>query len=78
MKRGFAKHLAFVDKRLATNDYLAGPALTAADMMIHFWLTTGTAFAKLDLEPYPNIQAWLKRISERPAFQRAMQKAGNT
>lgn len=39
-----------------------------------FGLTTMRAFAPRDLTPYPNIRAYLKRIGERPAYQRAMQK----
>jgi glutathione S-transferase len=31
-------------------------------------------FTPLDLTPYPNIRAYLKRIGGRPAYQRAMNK----
>ena len=39
-----------------------------------FPLTTMRVFAPRDLTPYPNIRAYLKRIGDRPAFQRASKK----
>ena len=39
-----------------------------------FPLTTMRVFVPRDLSPYPNIRAYLQRIGERPAYQRAMKK----
>jgi glutathione S-transferase len=39
-----------------------------------FPLTTMRAFAPMDLTPYPNIRAYLKRVGQRPAYKRAMAK----
>jgi glutathione S-transferase len=39
-----------------------------------FSLTTMRLFQPVDLAPYPNIRAYLKRIGERPAYRRAMIK----
>ncbi|MEO5598106.1 MAG: glutathione S-transferase [Novosphingobium sp.] len=64
-----------IEARLNEVPYFAGDALTAADILMVFPLTTMRAFAPRDLTPYPNIRAYLQRISERPAFQRAMEKA---
>ncbi len=55
-------------------DYFAGNEFTAADMMMLFPLTTMRVFTPFDLTPYPNIRAYLKRIGERPSYQRAMNK----
>jgi glutathione S-transferase len=63
-----------VEKRLGTVDYFAGSEFTAADIMMLFPLTTMRVFTPLDLTPYPNIRAYLKRIGGRPAYQRAMNK----
>jgi glutathione S-transferase len=63
------------DDRLAEVPYLAGEMFTAADIMIGFTLTTMRYFLPMDLGPYPNIRAYLKRISERPAYAAAMRKA---
>jgi len=35
---------------------------------------TSTRFLPFDLSPYPNIRAYLKRIGDRPAYRRAMEK----
>ena len=66
--------LALVDARLRDAEFLAGPEFTAADIMIVFSLTTMRIFLPIDLAPYGHIQAYLRRIGERPAYRRAMQK----
>ena len=63
-----------VETRLGEAPYLAGEAFTAADIMTVFSLTTMRYFQPVDLTPYPNIRAYLARIGERPAYQRAMAK----
>lgn len=63
-----------VETRLANVAFLAGSELTAADIMIVFSLTTMRIFLPLDLAPYPHILAYLRRIGDRPAYQRAMHK----
>lgn len=64
-----------LETRLATVPWLAGDAFTAADLLSIFPLTTMRVFAPRDISPYPNIRAYLQRIGQRPAFQRAMRKA---
>src|SRR4029077_14754269 len=54
--------LGLVEARLGQADYLAGSALTTADIMIVFTLTTMRLFLPLDTAPYPNIRAYLQRI----------------
>ena len=66
--------LGLVDARLGSALYLAGDALTAADIMIVFSLTTMRIFLPLDLAPYRHIRAYLSRIGKREAYQRAMHK----
>jgi glutathione S-transferase len=66
--------LGLVEARLGATPYLAGAEFTAADIMSVFSLTTMRLFQALDLAPYPNIRAYLQRIGERPAYQRAMAK----
>jgi len=63
-----------VEKRLGEAPYFAGDAFTAADIIMLFPLTTMRAFVQKDLAAYPNIRAYLKRIGERPAYRRAMEK----
>ena len=66
--------LEFMNRRLGEADYLAGDALTAADIMIVFSLTTMRSFTAYDLKPYSNILGYLRRIGARDAYQRAMRK----
>lgn len=68
------KAFALVEKRLGEADYFAGAELTAADIMMVFPLTTMRMFMPRDLSGFPNIQAYLKRIGQRPAYRRAMEK----
>ena len=63
-----------VEERLGQAAYFAGPELTAADIMMLFPLTTMRSFAKRDIGSLPNLRAYLARIGERPAYQRAMAK----
>lgn len=66
--RGFA----LTETRLGQTPWIAGNEFTTADIMMAFPFTTSRVFTKATLEDYPNIRAWLQRIGERPAFQRAM------
>lgn len=71
------RHLRMIDARLATNDWLAGRLFTAADIMCHFPFGTMSKFAPLDISEYPAIRNWLRRVSARPTYQRAMKAAGH-
>ena len=66
--------LGMVDARLADASYLAGSEFTAADIMTVFSLTTMRTFVPVDLGPYPNVLAYLRRIGGREGYRRAMQK----
>ena len=66
--------LGHMNKRLESNDYLAGSEFTAADVMTVWCFTTMRKFEAIDLEEYPAIHAWLKRATDRPAYRAAMKK----
>jgi glutathione S-transferase len=65
---------AQIEARLGEADYFGGAQLTTADIMMVFQLTTSRAFNGMSIEGMPNLQAYLKRIGARPAYQRAMAK----
>ena len=69
-----AKSWAIVERRLGEADYFGGRRLTTADIMMGFQLTTSRAMSGMGIEGMPNLQAYLQRIGERPAYQRAMAK----
>jgi glutathione S-transferase len=68
--------LAFVDAELAGRTWFAGEEFTAADVMMVFPFTTMRRYLDYDITRYANIAAYLERIEARPAFRRAMARAG--
>jgi glutathione S-transferase len=67
--------LSMVETRLGeTGAYLAGNDITAADIMAVCTLTTMRGFnpVEFDTEKHKHILAYLKRIGDRPAYQKAM------
>ena len=70
------EHFAFLDRELASREWFAGDHLTAADMMMSFPLEAARSRANLD-DRYPNVQAWLKKCHERPAYQAALARGGD-
>ncbi len=57
-----------LEQHLANHLYLAGEVFTIADISAYPW-----AFSMdLDLQRFPHIHRWLKRIEQRPAVQRGM------
>ena len=70
-----AKGWQLAEARLGEAPFFGGSDLTTADIMMGFNLTTSRLFGGVSLEPFPNIAAYLQRIGQRPAYQRAMAKA---
>jgi glutathione S-transferase len=69
-----ANHLGFVEQSLQGRDWLVGDALSGADVMMSF--VGEVAGARGGRERFPNLQAWVKRFQQRPAYQRALQRGG--
>jgi glutathione S-transferase len=67
--------MEMIEARLGEAPYFGGASLSTADIMMVYCLTTSRAFRGLSIDGYPNLKAYLKRIGERPAYQRAMAKA---
>ena len=68
-------HLDWLESELAVRDWFAGPAFTAADIMMSFPLEV--ARARVGLETRPNLLAWLDSIQARPAYRTALEKGGS-
>lgn len=66
---------AMIEARLGEVAYFAGGEFTAADIVMLFPLTTMRRFGRRDISGLPNLQKYLQRIGERPAYRRAMAKA---
>lgn len=67
------KHL---NNQLADNQFIIGNALSCADIMAMFPITMLSGMVGIDLADYPDIQAYVERVSARPAYQKAMAIAG--
>ncbi|MFC6196598.1 glutathione S-transferase family protein [Ponticaulis profundi] len=71
----FTRGMDMLEKQLADNDWLAGPAFTPADIMIAFCFTTMQHFVPMDLSSFPAITAYVERVKKRESYQRAMKAA---
>jgi glutathione S-transferase len=69
------KKYEWVDSKLAGRDHLTGDAFTAADAYL-FVVTGWAKFIDLSLSGLPNLEAFLKRVSARPAVREAMKAEG--
>lgn len=67
--------LAHVDAHLATRDYIMGSSFSLPDAYL-FTVLRWTVPTKIDLAPYPHLQAFMKRMEARPAVRAAMKAEG--
>lgn len=62
-----------IERRLAVSTYIAADEYTMADIAFYPWLATYDELG-IDTRDYPHVEAWLRRIAERPAVARAQRK----
>ncbi len=67
-----ANHLGHVDSALQGREFLVGDSLSGADVQMSF---VGEAARELRGQ-YPAMDAWVRRLQARPAYQRALQRGG--
>lgn len=67
--------LKYIEAHLATNKWFAGNAFSAADILIGFPMEA-VAGRIAPTASYPNIAEFVRRIRERPAYDRAMKRGG--
>lgn len=67
-------HMGYWESELAKSEWFAGPEFTAADIVMSF--PVEAAAHRFGLYGRPRLEAWLNRIHERPAYQRALQRGG--
>lgn len=71
---GEARRLAgLLDHRLTGKKFMLGSELSIADIA-HFGWFWRSEFAGISMKDFPNLELWYKRLSERPAFIRAIEK----
>jgi glutathione S-transferase len=69
------KKLAWVDTQLAGRPFLTGDTFTAADAYL-FVVLGWARFVKLDIADLAHLQAFMARVSARPAVRDAMRAEG--
>ena len=67
-----ANHLGHVDRALQGQDWLVDNRFSGADIQMSF---VGEAARGLRAS-YPQIDAWVRRFQQRPAYQRALERGG--
>jgi glutathione S-transferase len=68
------KRLAYLDKALGGSEYVMGE-FSIADAYL-FTVLNWTNIHKIDLSPWPNIQAFMRRMGERNTVKKAMKAEG--
>jgi glutathione S-transferase len=69
-----SNHMGYVEASMAARSFLIGDSLTGADVMMSFTLEVMRAFGKL--KDYPNLDAYLNSLHDRPAWKAALDKGG--
>ncbi|MBM3570614.1 MAG: glutathione S-transferase family protein [Alphaproteobacteria bacterium] len=71
-KEAIKQPLGVLNAHLAKSNYLLGDAFTIADLNLAGVMLTTVTQKLIDIAPYPQIDAWVKRITARPALAEAM------
>jgi glutathione S-transferase len=69
-------HLSYMDGQLAKSPWFAGDEFTAADIQMSFPVEVAVSRAGLTERTRPHLWAFLRRIHERPAYKRAVERGG--
>lgn len=69
-----ANHLGFIDGHLKGRQFFVGDELSGADVQMSF--VAEVSRAQQTLASYPDFNAWLDRMHERPAWKRGVEKGG--
>ena len=69
-----ANHLGYLDSHLKGRKFLLGDTFTGADIQMSFIPEIAEVFGKR--AAFPNLDAWIRRLHERPAYKKALEKNG--
>lgn len=72
--RRLAKSLKVLEARLAEQDHMLASGFSAVDVMFGFAIKA--AFRYVHKEKFPALQAYVARMAERPAYQKAQAEEG--
>lgn len=68
-------HFDYLERYLDGREWFVGDTLTGADIQMSFPLEASVARGVAG-EKYPNINAFVQRVQERPAYQKALEAGG--
>jgi glutathione S-transferase len=74
-RANLAKKYRVLDEHLGKNAYLMGDRFTVADAYL-FTVTNWAGHVGLDLAEFPNVQAFQKRVSDRPKVRDTLKEEG--
>lgn len=76
LEPNFATHYGFLEEQLETSggNYLCGPHLTGADIMLSFPLIAGGKRTGLSKEKFPKLAAYIERLENEPGYKKAADK----
>lgn len=69
------RNLDFMEQSLANQSWFAGTDISGADFLMIFPVEAAATRGGLD-EAYPRLAAYMQRVHQRPAFQRALERGG--
>ena len=69
------EYLSFLNKHLEGRDYILGKQFSVADSYC-FVVAGWTKWVEISTAPYPHLEAYLKRVSERPAVHKVLKAEG--
>jgi glutathione S-transferase len=69
-----SRNLSYINEYMADKTWFAGNRMTGADIQMSFPLEALVATG--GAKDYPNIISFVKRVHERPAYQKALEKGG--
>lgn len=70
-----AERFTFIERHLANKTFLVGDRFTVADAYC-FTVVGWAPLTRIDLTPWPNLSAYVKRIGERPKVRAAVAAEG--
>ena len=74
-RENLGKRFDWIDKQLAGKQYLVGDKFTVADAYL-FTVLRWAPHVKIDLGRWPNIKAYVDRVTARPKVQEALKAEG--
>jgi glutathione S-transferase len=75
VKPDLKRQLVFMEHELAGRPWFTGRAFTAADVVMSFPIEAAASRGAMR-QNFPNLNAFLERIHERPAYKRALDRGG--